>query len=228
MAQPRQDFFTRDLAMSYDERNSTLAAISSCLHFLAGLILKNIPARSKVLCVGAGTGAEILTLSKIYPEWTFVALEPSAAMLEVCRERLKAADLLNRCELINGYVQDLVPEQKFNAVISFLVGHFIKSEDKISFFRHMTNRLQDGGYLINAEISYDLDSAECPSMLTHWRAVQTLMGATAESLAALPELMKSALSILPTNEVKNLIRESGIAMPIRFFQAFMISGWYGV
>lgn len=221
------DFFTKEMAQGYDERNRKLAPISECLHFLTTLVLKDLPQNSRVLCVGAGTGAEILSLSQAFPEWTFVALDPSLSMLEVCRERLEKAGVGERCQLVHGYIHDLPGESDFDAVLSFLVGHFVKTEEKLSFFQSMTDHLKNGGYLVNAEISFDLNSAEFPSMLKNWEAVQTRMGATPESLAALPQQLKEVLAILPPVEIEGLIRQSGIRRPVRFFQALMVCGWYG-
>lgn len=76
------DHFT-DAARVYDERNRQLAPIADNMHFLIRLILKNAPMRARVLCVGVGTGAEILSLSKSFPEWTFVGVDPSTGMLDV-------------------------------------------------------------------------------------------------------------------------------------------------
>src|SRR5512133_1141600 len=97
------DHFT-DTAKVYDERNRQLAPIINNLHFLIRLILKNAPVRARVLCVGVGTGAEILSLSEAFAEWTFVGVDPSVGMIDICRERLSNAGVMNRCELINGYV----------------------------------------------------------------------------------------------------------------------------
>lgn len=227
MSKTSNDFFTKELAQRYDERNSKLFPISDCLHFLTSLVLKTLPARSRILCVGAGTGAEILSLAQTFPEWSFIALDPSAAMLDVCRERLSKAGVMERCELVHGYVQDLPPRSEFDAAISLLVAHFVRFEDRLSFFRHICDRLRSGGYLINAEISFDLDSPEFPSMLKNWESVQSLMGATPESLAALPQQMREILTVLPPNKTEDLIRQSGIRVPVRFFQALMICAWYG-
>ncbi len=224
------NFFTKEVSQSYDERNSKLTPISGNMHFLIRLVLKGLPTRARILCVGVGTGAEILSLASAYPEWTFVGLDPSDSMLDVCRERLKEAGVLSRCELVHGYIQDLANGQKyeqFDAAVSVLVGHFVKREERVGFFQHIAARVAKGGYVVNTEISFDLASAEFPSMLKNWEQVQTLMGATPESLAALPTQMREALTILPPSEVESLMRQSGIALPVRFFQAFMISGWYG-
>lgn len=233
MTKPAQDFFNKEVAQRYDERNSKLSDISDisdisdALHFLIGLILKDLPTRSRVLCVGAGTGAEILALSRLYSEWSFVAVEPSLSMLDVCRERLTEAGLADRCEFVHGYVQDLKSQPDFDVALSILVAHFVKREERIDFFGQMTQRLKSGGFLVNAEISFDLDSAEFPSILENWKAVQRLMGGTPESLALLPKQLREMLAVLPPAETENLLRQSGIGLPVRFFQAFLISGWYG-
>jgi tRNA (cmo5U34)-methyltransferase len=227
MSKNPPDFFSGEAALTYDERNKKLSHISDCLHFLVGLILKDLPKHSRILCVGVGTGAEILFLARNFPEWGFLALDPSQAMLDVCQERLKSAGIANRCEFVHGYVQDLPDQAGFDAVLSILVAHFVGRDQRLSFFRNMADRLRIGGYLINAEISFDLDSKEFPSMLRSWKEIQTLMGATEESLDKLPAILRDVLTVVPPEETEEYFRMSGISCPIRFFQAFMICGWYG-
>jgi len=221
------NFFAKEASQAYDEKNRKLAPIADGMHFLIRLVLNGLPVRSRVLCVGVGTGAEILSLSQAFREWTFLGIDPSAEMLEVCTERLKNSGVLDRCELVQGYVQDLPPEANFDAGLSILVGHFVQREERLRFYQNITRRLRPGGYFVNTEISFDLDSAEFPSMLKSWKEVQSLMGATPESLASLPTLLRDPLTVLPPAETESLIQQSGIPTPIRFFQALMICGWYG-
>jgi tRNA (cmo5U34)-methyltransferase len=221
------DFFNKEAAEKYDERNSKLSRISDCLHFLTTLVVKDLPTESRILCVGVGTGAEIVSLAQTFPQWTFVALDPSKNMLDVCHQRLQNMNLADRCEFIHGYVHDYKGAGDFDAVLSILVGHFVKHDEKPNFFRTMVKLLRPGGYLVNAEISFDLNSDEFPIMLKGWEQVQTLMGATPESLATLPFQLKEMLSVSSEKEIENLLRASGIETPIRFFQAFMISAWWG-
>ncbi|MFS4457903.1 class I SAM-dependent methyltransferase [Bdellovibrio sp. HCB2-146] len=227
MNKPTTDFFNKEAAQRYDERNSKLSRISDCLHFLTTLALKDLPAKSRILCVGVGTGAEIMTLAQTFPEWTFVGLDPSQNMLDVCQDRMKAAGFASRCEFVHGFIQDLPVNTPFDAAVSFLVAHFVKREERLSFFQNMTKHLKDHGYLVNAEISFDLDSPEFPLMLKGWEQVQSLMGATPESLATLPKQLKEMLTVLPPSETEAILRQSGINLPMRFFQAMMICGWYG-
>lgn len=215
-------------AGAYDEKNRQLAPISENMHFLIRLLLKEAPAQARVLCVGVGTGAEILSLAKAFPEWTFVGVDPARGMLDVCRERLGNADVLNRCELIHGYVHDAPQGANFDIALSVLVAHFVKREERLSFYQAMSDRLRANGVLVNTEISFDLDSPEFPLMLKNWESVQLLMGATPESLANLAQVLREMLSVLSPAETESLLRQSGFAVPVRFFQAFMISGWYGI
>lgn len=224
---PVIDHFT-EAAKAYDEKNRQLAPIADNMHFLIRLILRHAPVQSRVLCVGVGTGAEILSLAKAFPNWTFLGVDPSIGMLNVCRERLEEAGVLNRCELIQGYVHDLQSNDRFDVALSILVAHFVKREDRFNFYQAMTNRLNTGGYLINTEISYELNSPEFPMMLKNWEAVQTLMGATPESIANLTTVLREMLSIISPSETENLLKQCGLSVPIRFFQAFMISGWYSI
>ncbi len=221
------DNFNATAARAYDARNRNLSPIADCMHFLIRLALQDLPAKSHALCVGVGTGAEILSLAKAFPQWTFVGLDPSAAMLEVARERLAQAGVLERCQLQHGYVKDAPPGQNFDVALSVLVAHFVKRGERLDYFRNMTSRLRKGGSIVNTEISSDLDAPEFPAMLKKWEKVQELLGATPESLANLPKLLREMLSVLSPQETEELLRQSGIPEPLRFFQAFMITGWIG-
>ena len=224
---PAPTFFNQDVADAYDRRNAGLKPISDNLHFLMRLVLADLPAEARVLCVGVGTGAEILSLAEAFPRWSFVGVDPSGEMLAVGRHRLAQAGVRDRCELIEGYVED-VAEIGFDAVVSLLVAHFIKRPERPAFYSAIHDRLKPGGRFVSAEISGDLDAPEFPAMLEDWKQVQTLMGATPDSLAKLPAMMREVLGVVPVEETERLWREAGFALPVPFFQAFMIRGWHAV
>ncbi len=221
------DHFT-SAAPAYDEKNQQLAPIADNMHFLIRLILNKAPAKARVLCIGVGTGAEVLSLSKTFPDWTFVGVDPSIGMLNVCREKLRSAGVLDRCELICGYVDDVPTGENFDVAMSIFVAHFVARKDRLSFYKAMFDRLRTNGFLVNTEISYDLSSKEFPLMLKNWESVQQLMGATPESLANLEQVLREGLTVVSPKEVEELLNECGINLPIHFFQSFMINGWYGL
>ena len=83
-------------AASYDERWARTAPIRNALHFLLEAVFAPLPAEARVLCIGAGTGEEILHLAQCRPGWTFTAVEPSGAMLHVLRDKAIRAGIEQR------------------------------------------------------------------------------------------------------------------------------------
>jgi tRNA (cmo5U34)-methyltransferase len=219
-------FFDADMATSYDERHRNLSAITENMHFLAGLILKDLPAHARVLCVGVGTGTEIISLAKAYPNWTFVGVDPSEEMLSVCRDKLEGEGILDRCELIHGYINDVHQSADFDAVVSFLVAHFIDRDDRGQYYEVVYNTLKAGGYFISLEISYDLTSDEFPSMLEKWKSVHEMMGATKESLQNLPMLLQDKTNLVTPEETVRFWKDAGFLYPVLFFQSLLVHGWY--
>jgi tRNA (cmo5U34)-methyltransferase len=218
-------FFSQEVAEAYDRRNAGLAPIADSLHFLMRLALTDLPDDARVLCVGVGTGAEILSLAEARPGWTFVGVDPSSEMLKVGRHRLQQAGVLDRCTLVEGYV-DAVQETGFDAVVSLLVAHFIQRPERPAFYAAVHVRLKPGGRFLSAEISADLHADTFPAMLEDWKQVQTLMGATPDGLAKMPQMMREVLGVISPAETEALWRAAGFDLPIPFFQAFMIRGWH--
>jgi len=227
MSQKPPEIFNNEMARAYDERNAKLAPIKDSLMFLIKLILQNLPTTSKVLSVGSGTGAEIIYLAAAFPEWRFVAVEPSLPMLEVCRERCKSAGFVERCDFIHGYASDIGSDLRFDAALAIFVAHFVGNDQRLAFYKAMSDRLLAKGFLISAEISYDLHSLEFHSMLENWRSVQRLMGASDDSLKNLPNQLHDVLTVLAPGKVEAHLKDAGIKTPVKFFQAFMTAAWYG-
>ena len=112
-------------APTYDQQWSKLGAIRDCLQLLLGSVFATLSAEARILCVGAGTGAEIQHLASLFPGWTFTAVEPSPAMLSACRERAEANGYAQRCRFHEGYLDSLPAGEPFDAATCFLVSQFI-------------------------------------------------------------------------------------------------------
>jgi tRNA (cmo5U34)-methyltransferase len=130
--------FDQERAGSYDKRFAAIAPLRESLHLLTRAILADLPADARVLCVGAGTGLELLDLARAYPQWRFTAVEPSAPMLNVCRQKAAEAGVADRCMFHAGYLDTLPAAEPFDAATCFLVSHFILSRDeRRDFFRQL-------------------------------------------------------------------------------------------
>ncbi|HEY1122818.1 MAG TPA: methyltransferase domain-containing protein, partial [Haloferula sp.] len=151
---PSLTVFGPEQAAAYDARFAKFAPMRDALHLLAGSILATLPENARILCVGAGTGAEVLALAQRFPRWRFAAVEPSAPMLELFRLKAAAAGIADRCEFHEGYLDSLPLAEPYDAATSFLVSQFVLDvEKRRDFFRQIAERVVPGGYLLDAELA---------------------------------------------------------------------------
>ena len=84
--------FDEERASTYDKRAAKLAPLRDTLHLLTRLILSDLPTNARILCVGVGTGLELIYLAQEFPQWQFTAVEPASAMLDICRQKTGIQD----------------------------------------------------------------------------------------------------------------------------------------
>jgi SAM-dependent methyltransferase len=107
-----------------------------------------LPAQGSILEVGAATGRYTLELAR--RGYAVTAVDLSAALLGVCRDRLASAGLAGRVRLVVADARDLgvVTERGFDAVL--LMGplyHLIVEADRKAAVREAFERLREGGLL---------------------------------------------------------------------------------
>ena len=220
-------FFNKNNSGSYDERHQKMAPIVDNLHFLIGLILKNLPADSNILCVGVGTGAEIIRLAEAHPYWRFTGIDPSADMLEVCHAQLEKNGLSSRTTLFHGYLSEFEGTETFDAVLCLFVTQFVKDiSERLAMFNAMAARLNPKGYLINAELSEDMSSPQFDDLLEKWKTLQLAAGSSEEQVAKILDAWQQHVAIVPSTSIEDFLRQSGFSMPIQFFQSFLMHAWY--
>lgn len=216
-------------ASSYDQQWSKTAPINAALHFLTRAVLAELPPQAKILCVGAGTGAEILALAEHFPEWHFTAVEPSGAMLDVFRRRAEEHGIAARCVFHAGYLDSLPSRGPFDAATAFLVSHFIlERASRVAFFQSIAERLRPTGILLSSDLAGDLGAADCQDLLEVWFRVMSGSGAapSPEGLTRMREAYSRDVAILPPQDVRDILTRGGFGAPVLFFQAGMIHAWY--
>ena len=115
-------------AAGYDKQWARMAPIRDGLHFLLESVFADLPTDARILCVGAGTGAELAYLARTFPRWSFTAVDPSGAMLDLCRQRAKTEGYSSRCYFHEGYLDSLPTQDRHDGATCFLVSQFILGE----------------------------------------------------------------------------------------------------
>lgn len=216
-------------ASSYDEKWSKLAPINGALHLLTGAVLSALPASAHILCVGAGTGAEILFLARKFPGWQFTAVEPSNAMMEVLQRRAEEAGILSQCVFHTGYLDSLPPGEPFDGATAFLVSQFILERNlRVNFFQGIADRLRPEGILISSDLAGDLSAAtDHAGLLEVWFQVMSDSGSLSpEGIGKMREAYTRDVAVLPPGDVRDIITLGGFDRPVLFFQAGMIHAWF--
>jgi tRNA (cmo5U34)-methyltransferase len=227
MQQHPSVFFDEAHAASYNERNAKLAPLRAPLDLLVKTILSNQPAEARILCVGAGTGAELIDLAGRFPHWRFTAVEPSTPMLDVCRHQISELGLTERCNLHHGFLDSLPPSEPFDAATSILVSHFVlEPKARADFFQTIAGRLRPGGYLVNADLAFDTASPAYQSIFDVWLQMMKSADLSSEDIEMYRQAYDRNVAIWPPEQVEATIAANGFEMPVRFYQAGLIHAWY--
>ncbi|ALM52952.1 class I SAM-dependent methyltransferase [Halomonas huangheensis] len=214
-------------AEHYDTQWTKMAPINNGLYFLLESVFAELPTDARILCVGAGTGRELIHLANTFPGWHFTAVEPSGPMLDVCRQSAEAASIAARCSFHEGYLHSLPEVAPFDAATSFLVSQFILDKSARSgFFNEIATRLKPSGILANADLASDTSSAEYPLLLEVWQRVMSGANLSAEDLSKIMEAYARDVAILPPTETAAIMQSGGFETPVQFFQSGLIHAWF--
>ena len=213
-------------AAGYDAQWARTAPIRDCLYFLLDPLFARLPADARILCVGAGTGLELAHLARKNPGWRFTAVEPSGAMLDVCRQRAEREGFGSRCHFHEGYLDSLPATGPYQAATCFLVSQFILDpQARSGFFREIACRLGPGGILASSDLAGEVESPGYGLLVRAW--MDMMAGADAPPPAN--ECMRKAyaedVAVLPADRVAAIIEAGGFEPPVRFFQAGLIHAW---
>lgn len=215
--------FDEDRAASYDQRFDKISAVMDALHLLMRFWFSKLPADARILCVGAGTGAELFPLAEAFPGWSFTLVDPAGPMLAQCKKKAEAAGIADRCTFHEGYLESLPPASPFHAATSILVSHFVLERDaRIGFFRAIADRLAPGAPLVSADICSDMASLEFATLVEAWIAMLRYSGQPEKTVQSFVEALGQGASVLPAAEVGGLIEAGGFTRPTLFYQCLLI------
>ncbi len=218
--------FDKSHAASYDRVWTPLAPMRDALHLLTRFALSELPQEARILCVGAGTGAEILYLAGAFPGWRFTGVDPSAPMLEVCRRRVEEAGVSARCTLHHGTLGTLPESEPFDGATSLLVSQFLVDvQERRGFFSEVRARLRLGAPLVSADLSSDMSSADYRRLLGLWRRALKFCELPDAQVEKAGEAYGRDVAVLPQREIASIIESAGFSPPVLFAQTALIHAW---
>lgn len=190
-------------------------------------LAERVPARARVLVVGAGGGFELAAFARMQPEWSFLAVDPSPGMLALARRRIDSAGVGDRVEWLQGYIPD-IPREDFDAATCMFTLHCLPDDGtKLEALRALHASLRTGAPFALADNCVGPGRKQRQKLLTRFRDYAVFSGASPElaekARQANFEQFKST-GTTPQREEK-LLREAGFRKLEVYYVGLSWRGW---
>jgi len=221
--------FGEDRAAEYVEQSKIALAGYEACHELTACLLSAVVGEgttARILVVGAGgPGLEVILTAKLESLWSFVAVEPSEPMLELARSAIGKAGYADRTQFHHGYVNDLPPDERFDAAVMFGVFHHLEGDTgKRELLAPIARRLKPKAPLFLSGNRYRY--ADKPVLLRAWGNRWRLHGLPNEIVASkLATILKGADPPSSDEEVERFLDEAGFARHTKYFSSLFWSSW---
>lgn len=194
------------------------------VHTMASVLLsEHAPVDARVLVLGAGGGLEVKAFATAHPEWTFLAVDPSAPMLDLAVGTLGA--LAPRMSMHVGYVED-APDGPFDAGTALLLLHLIEREDRLRTLADVHRRLRPGAPFVVMHVSYPQgDDAERELWLDRHVAYLVASGIGNEYVQKASAAMRQHIPALTPQEDRAILEQAGFVNVTQFYSALTFRGW---
>jgi tRNA (cmo5U34)-methyltransferase len=219
--------FDDEMSVRYDAFVPRLVPDYTRIHELVvaqlGLALEE---NARILVVGAGTCTEVLTLADFDPTWQFTAVEPSAPMVEVARQRVAAAGLTDRISFHVGTLDKLEDQGPFDAATAILMMQFVPVDEKAALFVDIGRRLKAGAPFILAHPIGDPGSDDHALAMQSWRdhIEQALPGRAEDVYAS----VNDTLHFISEDAQTAALNAAGFNEVVRFHTRLVFGAWIGI
>lgn len=212
------EHFTPEMAAQYDARFKPLAGLKDALHLVLRGAFAGLPDEARILCVGAGTGAELLALAAVQPGWRFTVVEPAEGMLAICRQRADAAGIGHRCTFHGGFLESLSPGDAHDAATAILVSQFLLDPaERRAFYRQISDRLAAGGALVSTDLVVD-----DPRDWDTWLGMMALLGMDGGKQQKYRTQVEEKVALPTAEGMRRILSDAGFEAPLPIYQAGMM------
>ncbi|MCS3649739.1 class I SAM-dependent methyltransferase [Salinibacter ruber] len=218
--------FDAERAAAYDDRIRRLAPGYDLLQStVASVLAARLPDDAHLLVVGAGTGAEIVTMGRNVSRWQFTAVDPSPDMLDRCRSRVAEAGLAPRVEYVCDRIEDASFPRRFDAATSLLVAHFIDGDAaKQRYFHALAEWLRPDAPLVWADLYRPTSDEAYRALWAAWRE-QTGARMEADAAARAFERIDEGISFVRPATLHQIVADAGLTPPVPLYQHLLWGAW---
>ena len=192
------------------------------LHRMTGILLaEHAPQDARVLVLGAGGGLELKSMAETAPGWTFVGVDPAAAMLKLAERTL--GPLSARVQFQQGYIDD-APDGPFDAATCLLTLHFLDADERRRTASEIHRRLKPGAPFVAAHSSFPQGQASARDGCRDTPPTPS-RPAPIPTRPTAPARDRKNLSLLSPEQDAQILREAGFQSVELFYAAFTWRGW---
>lgn len=218
--------FNDDFAFEYDEIiHKIIPGYEVIYELIYHLLADSLNKKAKILIAGAGSGKEILKLSKGNPGWKFVGFDPAEKMLSIAKKKLEVFKIENDVKLVHGFV-DEIGYADFDAATSILVMHFLPDDGtKTLYLKGISERLKPGTKLVLVDLEGNINSDEYKTLNNAWKQQQ--LASRNDDKQVLQEFMTRVkeVNFIPQCRIESLLSDAGFVNIHKFFKAYLFAGY---
>ncbi|WP_421999306.1 class I SAM-dependent methyltransferase [Reyranella sp.] len=193
------------------------------LHRMAAILLaERAGSDARVLALGAGGGLELRALADAQPGWSFVGVDPAAAMLDEAR-RVLGADAA-RVAFCEGYIDD-APDGPFDAATCFLTLHFLEAGERTRTVREVHRRLKPGAPFIVAHSSFPQGNGARSLWMARYAAFARASGADPDQVEKMRAAVDAHLPVLDPEQDETVLHQAGFSDISLFYAGLTWRGW---
>ncbi|MGG4221280.1 class I SAM-dependent methyltransferase [Paenibacillus jamilae] len=198
-----------------------------------------------VLIVGAGGGQELITLGGRHRAWSFTAVDPSAHMLDLARQRVSQAGISSKISFVAGTLEELSGEQPeeqlekhgkescreavYDAATCLLVLHFLQSlESKQALLRQISARLKPGAPFCLASINGNPQESSFSLQMQAWKGHMLSQGISLEDWERFAASIGRESNPVSNAAIQKLLIDAGFTHITRYYGAFLVNAWFAV
>lgn len=174
-----------------------------------------------LLVVGAGGGAEIAAFLPDNPEWRITGVDPSRQMLDLARAKAACLGVADRVTLIEGSVDVLPSDRRFDAATCVFVLHFLDDDAKRALLRGMRRHLVVGAPAVSVS-GCRVDAVTAGplrgDLLGAWQQYGEHRGVPAAQMQGIiAELIARQAEATTEERYRELMHEAGFAYAVTVF-----------